>query len=390
MKWLEAMLAFALTMVVFSTMVTVLLEIVYRAFHAREHIFKLMLERMFNQVLWPLVRERLGSMSMADVQRNFVDALIRNTAAADPNRPVRKWGVRRVDNAKLTVLEFAERLATTEVGKAIAAEGEARVIAIVNDLAQKYERFAQGARSFLAEWSAVFSVVLSIGLAFALNIDAVVVFRSFIQDAKLTAAVNERFGAFAQEMRAANASLERAQAGSGLDSAQNVEEIKKRLDEMRTQVTDLKEIGLPIGYENFPGCTRRNGAVPIDVGDCAKVPKDGKGAWSGIRYNASEQTPQFLFWMFCVTLGGLLIGLGAPFWFDLAQGLSKSLQVLKALSSGREKEKDEAAATAAAQGASPPPRNPVEAFTTAIAALPRSATRGRLPLMLDGTLTSRG
>lgn len=398
MKWFDAMLAFALTMVVFSTMVTVLLEILYRVVHAREKIFKLMLERLFDQVLWPLVRERLASMNVAEVRNSFVHALIHNSAAADIGAPIRgKWTrLARVDNSKLTVLEFAERLAGTEVGKAIAAGGEQRVTAIVNDLAQKYERFAHGSRAFLAERSLTLSIALSMVLAFALNVDAVVLYRSFIHDAKLTSAINERFSLVAQEMKAANASLEKARAAGDLDNEQNVEEIKQRLEQMQVQFADLKSIGLPIGYENFPGCSKPGAAgasadkpagagasangdpavAAVDIGNCALVPAEvrGKGAWAGIAHNVWNAFPQFLFWIACVLLGGLLIGLGAPFWFDLAQGLSKSLQVLKAVGGGREREKDEQAAAVAA-GTSPPPRNPVEAFTTAIAALPAAELR---------------
>jgi hypothetical protein len=362
-------------MIVFSTMVTVILEIIYRILQKREQIFKEMLGRLFNQVLWPLVQERLSSMSVDGVRAHFVDAMTRNSAASDPGAPARRGALRRIDNSKMTVLEFAERLAGTEVGKAIATEGQERVVAIVNDLAQKYDRFCSGARTFLVERSLTFSIVISIVLAFALNVDAIVLFRSFVQDEKLRGAMIERYAAIEKDMNAAKAALEKQakaqpQPGGG-DAGKGVAEIEARLEDVKRQVVTLTEVGLPIGYDNFPGCLKptRNS---VDLGDCSEL-KGSKDFLANVEHNVRTHKGDFAFWVMSVLLGGLLIGLGAPFWFDVAQGLSKSLQLLKAFGGGREQEKkEEAAAAAVASGASPPPRTPVEAFTTAIAALPRT------------------
>jgi hypothetical protein len=372
MKWLEALLAFALTMIVFSTMVSVILEMIYRFLREREKLFVLMLERLFNQVLWPLVQQRLSQLSVADVRKNFVDALARNTAAAEPDAAARRRGLQRIDNSKLSVLEFAERLAGTDVGKAIAAEGQARVIAIVNDLAQKYDRFCGGMRSYLSERSLTWTLVISMLLAFALNIDAVVLFRSFVQDENLRHAMVARYDVIVQEMKDAEAALAKAKTDASEDPKKNLEQIEARRKELQRQLGEVIDVGLPIGYENFPGCLKPGIRTSVAVGDCT-MPPEVKGFVSGMWHNAIERTPQFLFWIVSVVLGGLLIGLGAPFWFDVAQGLSKTLQVLKA--AGRpEREKEEPAPTTTA-GASPPPRNPVEAFTTAIAALPEAELR---------------
>jgi AcrR family transcriptional regulator len=352
MNWFEAILAFALSMIVFSTMVTVMVEITYRFWRRREKIFKEMVERLFNQVLWPLLRERLAQADVTTLRQNFVDALTLNNAAFDPGAPSRSKGLRRIDNSKMTALEFAERLAGTEVGKTIAAEAKDRIDAVINDLAQKYVRFCDGARTLLAERSLSFSLALSIVLAFALNINAVVLFRSFVQDEKLRSGVIERQATIERDFKAAQAALERAKGQTIAQDDQ--QEIEKRIKELRDQVGDLTAIGLPIGYENFPGCTKPRPSV--DIGDCK-----------------AGTVLQYVAWALSVLLGGLLIGLGAPFWFDVAQGLSKSLQVLKAVG-GRVREKEEAG-PAAAVGASPPPRTPVEAFRTAIDALPAGELR---------------
>lgn len=58
MIWLEAVLAFALTMLVFSTMVSVIVEALLRIAKMRERGFRDMLERLFEDV----VKERIKGL----------------------------------------------------------------------------------------------------------------------------------------------------------------------------------------------------------------------------------------------------------------------------------------------------------------------------------------
>ncbi len=51
MNWLEAMLAFALTMVALSTMVTAIMEVFHRFARSREAGFQLMTEQLFDVVI---------------------------------------------------------------------------------------------------------------------------------------------------------------------------------------------------------------------------------------------------------------------------------------------------------------------------------------------------
>ena len=69
-------------------------------------------------------------------------------------------------------------------------------------------------------------------------------------------------------------------------------------------------------------------------------------------------------WFLSVCLAGLLIGLGAPFWFDLARSLTRGARVR----GGTGQPEPPPAAPAATSGGNSPPRTPVDAFTNAIAA----------------------
>ena len=80
MNWLEAMLAFALTMVALSTMVTAIMEVFHRFVRSREAGFQLMTEKLFDEVIWPRLRSR-GSMNPDDARKEFIRALTRNPVA---------------------------------------------------------------------------------------------------------------------------------------------------------------------------------------------------------------------------------------------------------------------------------------------------------------------
>ena len=51
MQWLTALLAFAVTMLMFAIIVSTLVEMVHRIFHLRALGMRLMLENLYNRVI---------------------------------------------------------------------------------------------------------------------------------------------------------------------------------------------------------------------------------------------------------------------------------------------------------------------------------------------------
>jgi len=90
---------------------------------------------------------------------------------------------------------------------------------------------------------------------------------------------------------------------------------------------------LPIGWAYYPGCTAllpKGSAVDrrcTDAGaaerDCAKPEAARRcGIIDGLRHARAKDLRGLLTWAFTVVLTGLLIGLGGPFWFDMAKKLA--------------------------------------------------------------------
>jgi hypothetical protein len=368
MQWIEAALAFALTMIVFSTIVTVITEVILRALRSREKNFRSMVEQLFDQIVWPRVRERLSGLAVDTVRNRFVEALTSNPLAAGAASPINRLSGRMVPRtvSSMTVMELMERIGDTEIGTAIAAGGADYINDAINDLAQKYDRFCRGAHESFAAHAKAWSVAISIALAFALNVDAVRVFVTYLNDGAIRQAViaqENRILNGLDEARRSLAAVEAQVAEAGTPADGRLDQVRASMERVAAAASELSTLGVPVGFGYFPGCAKLTAdGMPVDPSCAAGGGIAAAGAWLG--------------WIGSVLLAGLLIGLGAPFWFDLARGLSRGARALRLIGLGGQEPPPEKAGEPSVAGATAPPRTPVEAFLTSLrAAAPADANR---------------
>lgn len=393
MNWLEAMLAFALTMVALSTLVTAIMEVFHRFARSREAGFQVMTQKLFDEVIWPRLGSR-GSMDQDQARIEFIRALTRNpvatTSTGTANGKSRGKLLAPISTvwegitntfapdrvAGMSAMEFMERFAGTQIGKKLATEAGDYVSTAINDLAQKFDRFGAGASQLFYHKARAISVGVSIVLAFTVNVDAVRLFQSYLHDQPLRQRVIEKQEQFGEKMRDTTAALEKvASDPTAKDSKSELDAIKKGLADVQAGIGDLRTLGVPIGNDYYPWCEGKNENSGFTDSACKSQPDS---------FYELLKTSEGWGWFGSVLLAGLLIGLGAPFWFDLASGLSKSLGVLKSLGVGENAKTEEKATPP--EGADVPPRTPVEAFKTAAAAEAPSLGP-RIPLSPTGETT---
>ncbi|HUQ09603.1 MAG TPA: hypothetical protein VM146_04750 [Steroidobacteraceae bacterium] len=372
MKWIEAALAFALIMFVLATVVTILMESAYKLLLTREKSFRLMMARLFDEVLRPRVGHLLRGVTIAQAREGFLETVTRNQAYEEKNDLVRQR-VQPEQLTSMTMMQFADRLADTDVGKAIARGGGEYVETAINDLAMKFERFGAASSQRFQDHAKFWCVVLSIGLAFAANVDAVRLVQSLLHDQDLTTRIVDKYQGLveggAARPRDPIESLRQIAAlkEQGVISQDEMEALKQSLFDARLQIGELRETGLPITFDAWPFC---RGGLAESAGSwdskCANEVTGSLLTWTGIGQVAGRLwSPTGLAWFFSVLLAGALVGLGAPFWFDLARGLARSARMLGAL---RRQAPIEKAADRLDAAAAVPPTTPVEAFKVAIAA----------------------
>ena len=152
---------------------------------------------------------------------------------------------------------------------------------------------------------------------------------------------------------------ELAQAKTELEEQASLKKIQQTTQRAQQQIADLVAIGIPLGWDLYPSCpyggtkeewaksSPRCRAIPEDKRK--KVPKEDKGTkvskedegkkgfkegerkkvfksdWviASVIKTAMNDPTGFFRWLFSVIITGVLIGLGAPFWFDVAKRLSQ-------------------------------------------------------------------
>jgi len=403
MRWIEAALAFSLIMFVLATIVTLVMESAYKVLLTREKSFRLMMARLFDEVLKPRVGHLLRGVTIGQARERFLDTVTRNQAYEDKNNVVRER-VQSDQLASMTMMQFADRLADTDVGKAIARGGSEYVDNAINDLAMKFDRFGAASTQRFQDHARFWCMSLSLVLAFVANIDAIQLAKSLVADKSLTSKIIEKYGGAVDE--SAQRPVDIVQRLAELTALKNnggltepeFENFKKALQEAQGSIGELRDTGLAITTDVFPFCRRwkdvaastdANGPQPAkrvyEDERCSQVQAGKPGTEEGvgalwIRFTSLAG----LSWFFSVILAGAMIGLGAPFWFDLARGLARTARALGVLKQETASDKP---APVVVVGATAPPTTPVDAFKVAInAARP---ARARILLSTTGRPVGR-
>lgn len=507
MPLIEAALAFAITMLALSLVVSSFVEVIHRTFKLREAGLKYMLEQLFDQVLAkyvePLAQAEIDKGKSAPqaykaVRDDFIMRMTANRAPVglkpDPTlaskvvrdpRPMRAgrqrlvwwfrntkpwlrlgnlWGGRRV--TALTPTEFMERLGSVDVGDAIrntAARGPVKAVdatlktivdgadnaaqaaiaggaapadashevlkelmqllgsdqvrgeiaraasiaekdaegvvdAALMDIAQKFDGFGKDAGAYFEGRARFMSVIVAILLAFAVHVDAIDLFKTYLRDPNARAKVIEQSQAVTAQYKAAQeaagtleklvpkqdaTSQQAKQPGDVRNNDATSEEAKKAeqtkkaeaakaSDDVKKQIEALQKdtlaaigeanatakqyagLGVPLGWsddriadakmsvwvwtckELKGGQTERfwtlwqhckpDDPKPDKVGSGDPKPGDPSTAANGqegLQYaNVWIEVPTAPKVVLYLILGGLLIGLGSPFWYDAVTGLT--------------------------------------------------------------------
>jgi hypothetical protein len=370
---------------------------------------------------------------LADVKHSFVERMRANrspggvpmqTSLAAPMKkqeaPI-DWTFGLLGGREMTSLspaEFMERLGSIDLGKVdlpetlkalneaanrTAAEAADKaggiaagaVDAVLKDVAQKFEAIGKEASSYFEGRARLFSVLVAIVLAFLININAIDLFNTFLRDPNVrakvieqTEAVTKRFTdaqaaeAMAKEALAKAQAAAQAAAGQAANRAPLTDEDKKKavdeakalqeqakktIEETNKAVAQLSDLGVPIGWDKakvtldpFPIVCQKEGQPDYWVTSKGKCKPDEVGksdywAWTKL--------------VFALLLGGLLVGLGGPFWYDAVMGLSNIRNIATSVLGSKPQQQPTLMATRTSGDTKaeekPQPKTPVDIFEAA-------------------------
>jgi hypothetical protein len=343
MQALDAALAFGITMLILAMVVTTIVETMHRLVGLREKGLALLLENFYDRIL---ASRTAGALHDEDDRRAFVEMMTVNRgpvgrAAFGGLHLNRLWSGRRLGS--LGLIGFMERLGGSEYGATLMAQaatvGEQGVEWVLKDVAQKFDAFGREASEYFEARARLLSVLTGFVLAFAINVDALVMFETFMRRPDVTQAViakgeevTKQYQASLEELkkRATTATAEGAPATTESQKAA-VEGVRAAADRADAALKDLQTLGVPIGW------TAASWKTMTDL----ERPK-----------------------IFGILLGGLLIGLGAPFWYSAVQALTG----VRRMARGDKEAPQPATPSAPATGSGDVPATPIDAFHAALGA----------------------
>ena len=290
MNALQIALALTVSMLIFSTLATMIVEIIHKVLRLRRVGLNKMLEAFYNSE----VRERIQVMLAPD-----------GASVEDMPEFIKKMTSMTGGSHTLSTIEFVRRLADTELGKLLAQRADSEVDALIEDITERYEEHGRRASQIFRRYSQVGTVAVSVIVALCLNINAVTIFRTFQSNEKLTRAIA---GRAEQAMAAYQVQAELLEASATLDPSEvaaigtDIEDLKGSVREFRKAVDEAAKLGLPIG-------------------------------WSDDQFFNSKdiETMGWIVWILTTILTGFLIGLGGPFWFDVVKRFTVVPQLAGAL-----------------------------------------------------------
>ena len=302
MVLVDAALAFALTMAALATVVTILMEIALRFLGLKKKDQVRLLQRLFETEIAPkLPAEAKARLAGWDVVRKvmanpFAAKSMAETAAAQGY----VFGAAKGAYEWITPEHLLRRVLELEDIKAVLARSEAELRAGLRKLGQTYDLYRSALTAEFRRRAQLWSIIVGVILALAMNVDGVRLFQAYMKDPELTQQVVVQMEPILRNAAVAEAQRQEA---AGQD-AQTPEQLDEAVARAKTQLALVTGLQLPIGRDYFPHCLLAAEAAPGEP-LCAA--------------SATRDAGDFALWFIKAILTGVLIGLGAPFWYDVAR-----------------------------------------------------------------------
>ena len=293
MNVLQIALAIAVSMLMFSTLASMVVEILHKVLGVRRKGLKKMLTAFYACEVKQRMQAMLRRESAAgDDMQKFIDKI--TLAGSD---------------ASVTTIEFIRRLADTEIGKGISDRADSEIDALIEEIAVRYEEYGRQASLWFRNYSQIGTVIVSVIVALCLNINGLIIFSAFQNNEALTRKValqaEQAMAAYQVQEKSLAAALQEGDSrAAAMDT--DIEDLKRSVAELKKSVAAATDLGLPIGWSN----AWSNGRI-FDLNDIEPL------GWA--------------VWIFTTILTGLLIGLGGPFWYDVVKRLTPINQLAGAL-----------------------------------------------------------
>lgn len=336
MELLDAAIALAVTLAALATTVTIIMELVVRVFGLKSKGQIELFMKIYETSFTPLFK---GDAKASD----FVKKILDNPLRDDSTQP--KWmksikedaaGKSATSIGLLSMfgtksLRVYDWVSTEHVFRRILeldgvkSDSHTELVRKLKEFNLKYNEMCGAASAQFKNNRQSWSVLIGVFLALVINVNGLRIFETFLEKPELAAAMVAEMDDLVKESEAAKESLDKVLAEKG---EEDIEDFNERLEIMNTQLAGLQGKGIPIGWSYAPHCHLVDWwfSRGLEAGDPVPATKCSEG--QAVSENADPTTAKsgpggLAAAIFIIFVTGLLIGLGAPFWFDLAKRLAQ-------------------------------------------------------------------
>lgn len=358
MQWITAIIAFAVTMFMLSVIVSVMVETVHRLRRTRHKGLKQLIEKLYVHSIATRLRPAGGATLSPE---SFAVLILENRATGevedgDTVQATETGRLNSIDSIPVEV--FTQKLADL---KLVLKDDRLKMEDVVADIAAKYVTFGQEMSVSFERKSRTIAVVCAMVLAVVAYVHPLNLARVYLKNPELAEQVARKSEDIEAQLKALDGTIDGLKANvtedpATLEAAAN--EIVDAADDIKARIEALKAEGVPLGWPDGAGAC--NGES-LFVQDC--VAEIGS-------LHVPVPSAMNLVWLL---FGGLLVGLGAPFWQQIigslvaANGLT---QKLASIVNGAEPARGAVAAVAAVPAAAAPAPTAVQTFKVATEAGP--------------------
>ncbi len=282
MLWIEAALAFAITMTILSTVASVIIETGHRIGRTRERGLRQLANKLYQGTIQPL----LPGTTTADSE-TFVTSMTSSSFYQTDRVPVLDKVINAPALTGLNERDFIRRFGATPEGQALYQQHEQSrdtLETLLQHIINRFNEIGHDASDYFKRRAGLYSLAIGLLLAFSLNIDTPHLFQTFLGSKDVRITLSEQAEQLQQR-------VELREIG--------------RQEDLKPLLQDLQQNSLPVGWHTAP--------------------------WNQSRWKTDNRPLALIQWSLSLILSGLLIGLGGPFWFDTY----RKLGVLAGLHSNR-------------------------------------------------------
>jgi len=319
----DSVLAFALVMTALASVVTLLMEACHRVLRLRVKGMDALFSQFYDDVLSKKLN--IGAEDKEEIFRAVLinparKIILVSSHPIFPNAVIEQM-MRSTD---LSSDDLLSRLKKTNAFNELRTNAEAEIRKTLESIQDEYDAYSAAMSDYFKRRAKLFSLLVGVLLAFGANIDGVRIYESLKINPEIRASIISQQASIEQKYKQAQQKLDAVASNSSAVPENNKEEIKalkQSLEEATSGIPEIASLGLPIGWRYFPADTN------------ARSDKQAATFTQSITVLAGRITDDWfahIVWAFKVLVTGLLIGLGAPFWFEIVVKLTRMKQGLKA------------------------------------------------------------